>query len=86
MRFVITGEWSRNRLLQTIVTLYSFYVAALWVTNALLFHDDMPCTPTREAMHARESESADANPTLGGDAPAGEVTPPHDPRQTCRAR
>lgn len=25
-----------------------------WVTNALLFFDDMPCTPTREAMRARE--------------------------------
>ncbi len=36
MRFVITGEWNRNRLLQTIVVLYSLYVAGLWVTNGLL--------------------------------------------------
>lgn len=44
MRFFITGEWSRNRLLQTIVTLYSIYVAALWVTNALLYFSKMNLT------------------------------------------
>ena len=37
MRFVVTGEWSRNHLLQLIVVLYALYVAALWVTNALLY-------------------------------------------------
>lgn len=41
MRFVITGEWSRNRLLQTIVLLYALYVIALWVTNALLYFHKM---------------------------------------------
>lgn len=41
MRFVVTGEWSRNRLLQTIVVLYVIYVAGLWVTNALLYFAKM---------------------------------------------
>ncbi len=41
MRFVVTGEWSRNRLLQTIVVLYAIYVSALWVTNALLYFNKM---------------------------------------------
>jgi hypothetical protein len=41
LRFVITGEWSRNRLLQTIVVLYSVYVAGLWLTNALLYFNKM---------------------------------------------
>ena len=44
MRFVITGEWDRNRLLQTIVALYSLYVAGLWVTNALLYLSKMGLT------------------------------------------
>jgi len=44
VRFVITGEWSRNRLLQTIVALYSLYVAGLWVTNALLYFSKMSLT------------------------------------------
>jgi hypothetical protein len=44
VRFVITGEWSRNRLLQTIVALYSLYVAGLWLTNALLYFSKMSLT------------------------------------------
>lgn len=46
MRFVITGEWNRNRLLQTIVALYAFYVSGLWITNALLYFSKMSLTPT----------------------------------------
>lgn len=45
MRFVITGEWNRNRLLQTIVVLYALYVAGLWLTNALLYFQKMGLTP-----------------------------------------
>jgi hypothetical protein len=44
VRFVITGEWTRNRLLQTIVSLYALYVAGLWLTNALLFFSKMNLT------------------------------------------
>ena len=41
MRFVITGEWTRNRLLQRIVVLYAIYVGGLWVTNAMLYFSKM---------------------------------------------
>ncbi len=41
MRFFVTGEWTQNRLLQTIVTLYALYVAGLWLTNALLYFQKM---------------------------------------------
>ena len=41
MRFVITGNWDRNRLLQTIIVLYCLYVALLWVTSALLYFEKM---------------------------------------------
>ena len=44
MRFVITGEWTRNRLLQTIVSLYALYVIGLWLTNALLYFNKMNLT------------------------------------------
>jgi hypothetical protein len=44
VRFVVTGEWSRNRLLQTIVILYAIYVAGLWLTNALLYFSRMGLT------------------------------------------
>ena len=46
MRFVVTGEWSRNRLLQTIVVLYTVYVGGLWVTNALLYFHKMSLWPS----------------------------------------
>ncbi len=51
MRFVITGEMNRNRLLQTIVVLYSLYVALLWLTNALLYFDRMGLTPASVIAH-----------------------------------
>lgn len=44
MRFVITGEWSKNRLLQLIIVLFVVYVAVLWVTNALLYFHKMGLT------------------------------------------
>jgi hypothetical protein len=44
VRFVVTGEWTRNRLLQTIVVLYALYVAGLWVTNTLLYFSKMGLT------------------------------------------
>ena len=44
MRFIVTGEWSRNRLLQTIVVLYCVYVALLWLTNAALYFQKMDLT------------------------------------------
>ncbi|MCA9511355.1 MAG: hypothetical protein R3E88_02790 [Myxococcota bacterium] len=46
MRFVVTGEWSRNRLLQVIVVLYVAYVGGLWVTNALLYFSKMTLAPS----------------------------------------
>jgi hypothetical protein len=44
VRFVITGEMNRNRLLQVIIAAYSLYVALLWVTNALLYFSKMSLT------------------------------------------
>ena len=57
MRFVITGEWSRNRLLQTIVVLYSLYVAGLWVTNALLYFTKMSLTADSVVCYYLGSEA-----------------------------
>ncbi len=51
MRFVVTGEWRRNRLLKTIVVLYCLYVGLLWITSALLYFDDMSLAPASVAAH-----------------------------------
>ena len=62
MRFVVTGEWSRNRLLQTIVVLYSLYVAALWVTNALLYFHKMGLSAASVVSYYRGNEELFLNP------------------------
>ena len=62
MRFVITGEWSRNRLLQTIVVLYALYVAALWLTNALLFFQKMSLSYASVVSYYRGNEELFLSP------------------------
>lgn len=46
MRFVVTGEWTRNRLLNVIVCCFLFYTLILWVTNAGLYFARMSLTPS----------------------------------------
>lgn len=56
MRFVITGEWSKNRLLQTIIVLFVIYVGILWISNALLYFHKMDLTYTSVVEYYRGSE------------------------------
>jgi hypothetical protein len=62
VRFVVTGEWTRNRLLQTVVVLYAVYVAALWVTNALLFFQKMSLSPGSVVEYYLGSEERFVSP------------------------
>jgi hypothetical protein len=56
VRFVVTGEWRRNQLLQTIVVLYCAYVALLWLTNALLYFQKMTLAPSSVVAYYLGSE------------------------------
>ncbi len=62
MRWVVTGEWSRNRLLQTIVVLYTVYVAGLWLTNALLYFGKMNLTAASVVEYYLGSEERFLSP------------------------
>ena len=62
MRFVVTGEWTRNRLLQTIVVLYALYVVGLWVTNALLYFSKMRLSPDSVVAYYLGSEEQFLSP------------------------
>ncbi|NRA03861.1 MAG: hypothetical protein HRU00_14780 [Myxococcales bacterium] len=62
MRFVITGEWDRNRLLQTIVVLYVLYVGGLWVTNSLLYFNKMSLEPSSVVEYYLGSEESFREP------------------------
>ena len=46
MRFVVTGEWTRNRLLKVIVWCFLTYTVILWVTNAGLYFAKMSLAPS----------------------------------------
>jgi hypothetical protein len=46
MRFVVTGEWTRNRLLKVIVACFLGYTFILWVTNAGLYFSRMSLLPS----------------------------------------
>ena len=45
MRFVVTGEWTRNRLLKVIVWCFLVYTFLLWLSNAGLFFSKMSLNP-----------------------------------------
>lgn len=45
MRFVVTGEWSRNDLLRLVLLLFLVYVLLFWVTNWLLYFQKMTLDP-----------------------------------------
>ena len=46
MRFVVTGEWTRNRLLKIIVWCFLGYTLILWVTNGAMYFARMGLTPS----------------------------------------
>jgi len=56
MRFVVTGEWTRNRLLKVIVCCFLAYTLILWVTNAGLFFAKMSLTPSSVVEYYRGNE------------------------------
>jgi hypothetical protein len=41
MRFVVTGEWTRNSLLKLILVFFFFYVVFFWLTSVLLYFHKM---------------------------------------------
>lgn len=46
MRFVVTGEWTRNDLLRVIVLCFLVYTFILWLTNAGMYFSHMGLTPS----------------------------------------
>lgn len=67
MRFVVTGEWDRNRLLQVIILLYCLFVALLWVTNWMLYFEKMDFTTASVVEHYLGNEEEFRGPqTYGG--------------------
>lgn len=62
MRFFVTGEWSRNRLLQVIVVLYAIYVGLLWFTNLGLYFAKMDLNPASVVSYYLGNEALFTSP------------------------
>lgn len=62
MRFFVTGEWSRNRLLQVIVVLYAIYVGLLWFTNLGLYFAKMDLNPSSVVSYYLGNEEEFTSP------------------------
>lgn len=62
MRFVVTGEWSRNRLLKVIVCCFLVYTLILWVTNFALYFAKMSLTPSSVIEYYRGNEDKFLSP------------------------
>lgn len=56
MRFVVTGEWTRNGLLKVIVWCFLVYTVILWVTNGGLYFAKMSLDPASVVEYYRGSE------------------------------
>lgn len=56
LRFVVTGEWTRNRLLKAIVWCFLVYTFFLWLTNAGLYFHRMGLTPSSVVDYYRGNE------------------------------
>jgi hypothetical protein len=67
MRFVVTGEWTRNRLLKVIVWCFLGYTLILWITNAGLYFSKMSLFPSSVVDYYRGNEERYLQPrSLGG--------------------
>lgn len=62
MRFVVTGEWTRNRLLAAIVGCFLVYTALFWITNALLYFHSMGLTYDSVVAHYLGDEASFRQP------------------------
>jgi len=56
VRFVVTGEWTRNRLLKVIVLCFLVYTLILWVSNFGLYFAKMSLAPTSVIEYYRGNE------------------------------
>lgn len=62
MRFVVTGEWTKNRLLTVIVWLFLLYIFLFWLTAGAMFFTQMGLSYQSVIFHYLGDESAFKNP------------------------
>jgi hypothetical protein len=56
VRFVVSGEWTRNHLLKIIIWCFLVYTLILWITNGALYFAKMGLTPSSVIEYYRGNE------------------------------
>lgn len=59
MRFVVTGEWSRNHLLRLILFFFLIYILLFWITNWVLYFQKMNLNPASVVSYYRGDPQAE---------------------------
>lgn len=62
MRFVVTGEWTKNRLLTVIVWLFLLYTFLFWITAGAMYFTQMGLTYQSVVVHYLGDEAAFKGP------------------------
>jgi len=62
MRFTVTPDWKDNQLLRLILVWFLVFVAALWVTNALLYFAKMTLNPASVVAYYLGDEASFTQP------------------------
>lgn len=67
MRFVVTGEWTRNHLLRVIVWCFLVYTLIFWLTSSALYFSKMSLDPQSVVAYYRGDEEHYLQPrSFGG--------------------
>jgi hypothetical protein len=59
MRFVVTGEWSKNRMLRLILFFFLVFILFFWVTNWILYFSKMSLDPASVVSYFRGDPAAE---------------------------
>lgn len=59
MRFVVTGEWTRNGLLRLILFFFLVFILFFWVTNWILYFQKMTLDPASVVAYFRGDPAAE---------------------------
>jgi thiamine biosynthesis lipoprotein ApbE len=57
MRYLITGEWNKHRVMRVIMAFFLLYVLLFWITNFLMYFYHMSLSPVSVIKYYRGSET-----------------------------
>lgn len=62
MRYVVTGEWTKNNLLRLILFFFLVFILFFWVTNWILYFQKMTLEPASVVSYFRGNPATEFGP------------------------